>query len=102
MCGWTISKSSTFHRWEVCLNVKTLSKYVYFQLLARAFQDMGQDENDQYAGLAVYLATDYFLEHQSKDVRLLVACCIADVFRIFAPEAPFRDVKHLKVPGLFN
>lgn len=59
---------------------------------------MGQDENEQYAGLAVYLATDYFLEHQSKDVRLLVACCIADVFRIFAPEAPFRDVKHLKVP----
>ncbi|XP_052089620.1 sister chromatid cohesion protein PDS5 homolog B-like isoform X2 [Mytilus californianus] len=66
------------------------------KLLARAFQDMGQDDNDQYSGLAVYLATDYFLDHQSKDVRLLVACCIADVFRIFAPEAPYKDLKHLK------
>ena len=61
---------------------------------------MGQDDNDQFAGLAVYLATDYFLDHQSKDVRLLVACCLADVFRIFAPEAPFRDVKQLKVKRL--
>lgn len=58
---------------------------------------MGQDDNDQYSGLAVYLATDYFLDHQSKDVRLLVACCVADVFRIFAPEAPYKDLKHLKV-----
>jgi sister-chromatid-cohesion protein PDS5 len=58
---------------------------------------MGQDDNDQYTGLALHLATDFFLEHHNKDVRLLVACCIADVFRIFAPEAPFRDAAHLKV-----
>ncbi|XP_060604086.1 LOW QUALITY PROTEIN: sister chromatid cohesion protein PDS5 homolog B-like, partial [Ruditapes philippinarum] len=66
------------------------------KLIARAFQDMGQDDNDQYTGLALHLATDFFLEHHNKDVRLLVACCIADVFRIFAPEAPFRDAAHLK------
>ncbi|KAL4230738.1 Sister chromatid cohesion protein PDS5 A [Mactra antiquata] len=66
------------------------------KLIARAFQDMGQDDNEQFTGLALHLATDFFLEHQNKDVRLLVACCIADVFRIFAPEAPFRDASHLK------
>ncbi|XP_071087825.1 sister chromatid cohesion protein PDS5 homolog B-like [Haliotis cracherodii] len=71
------------------------------KLLARAFQDMGQDDNDQYAGLALMLATDFYLDHQNKDVRLLVACCIADVFRIFAPEAPYKDQDHLKEIFLF-
>ncbi|KAK7496569.1 hypothetical protein BaRGS_00012221, partial [Batillaria attramentaria] len=71
------------------------------KLLARAFQDMGQDDNDQYAGLAVYLASDFFMEHASKDVRLLIACCIADVFRIFAPEAPYREQDQLKEIFMF-
>ena len=66
------------------------------QLIARSFQEMGQDDNEQLSGLALHLASDFFLEHQNKDVRLLVACCIADVFRIFAPEAPYRDTTHLK------
>lgn len=67
------------------------------QALARAFQDMGQDDNEQYTGLALLMASDYYMSHQNKDVRLLAACCIADVFRIFAPEAPYRDADHLKV-----
>ncbi|XP_052794341.1 sister chromatid cohesion protein PDS5 homolog A-like isoform X2 [Mya arenaria] len=66
------------------------------KLIARAFQDMGQDENEQYSGLAIHLATDFFLEHTNKDVRLLVACCLADVFRIFAPEAPYGDASRIK------
>ncbi|XP_062616219.1 sister chromatid cohesion protein PDS5 homolog B-like [Saccostrea cucullata] len=71
------------------------------KLLARAFQDMGQDDNEQYSGLALYLASDYFMDHQSKDVRLLVACCIADVFRIFAPDAPYTDPAQLKEIFMF-
>lgn len=67
------------------------------QVLARAFQDMGQDDNDSYAPLALHLATDTYMEHSNKDVRLLTACCIADVFRIFAPEAPHKEPDHLKV-----
>lgn len=70
-------------------------------MLARVFQDMGQDENEKYSELALHLATEFFFDHASKDVRLLVACCIADVFRIFAPEAPYRDPDHLKVSNLF-
>lgn len=62
---------------------------------------MGQDDNEQYSGLALYLATDYFMDHQSKDVRLLVACCIADVFRIFAPDAPYTEAAQLKVSNIF-
>lgn len=71
------------------------------KVLARAFQDMGQDENDSYAPLALHLATDTYMEHSNKDVRLLTACCIADVFRIFAPEAPYKEQDQLKEIFMF-
>jgi sister-chromatid-cohesion protein PDS5 len=72
------------------------------QLLARAFQDLGQDDNEQYTGLALHVASDVYMEHSNKDVRLLVACCIADVFRIFAPEAPYKEQEQLKVMGALD
>ncbi|XP_076468516.1 sister chromatid cohesion protein PDS5 homolog A-like isoform X1 [Babylonia areolata] len=71
------------------------------KLLARAFQDMGQDDNEQYTGLALHLASDFYMEHSSKDVRLLIACCVADVFRIFAPEAPYKEQELLKEIFMF-
>jgi len=71
------------------------------KLLARAFQDMGQDDNDSYSTLALHLATDLYMEHSNKDVRLLTACCIADIFRIFAPEAPYKEPDILKEIFLF-
>ncbi|KAK3099941.1 hypothetical protein FSP39_012194 [Pinctada imbricata] len=71
------------------------------KLLARAFQDMGQDDNEQYSGLALYIAQEFFMDHQNKDVRLLVACCIADVFRIFAPDAPYTESAQLKEIFMF-
>ncbi|KAK7385197.1 hypothetical protein VNO78_30910 [Psophocarpus tetragonolobus] len=35
------------------------------------------------------------LQHADKEVRLLVAMCVTDLFRIMAPEPPFED-KHLR------
>ena len=70
------------------------------QLLARAFQDMSQDENNEFKQLALYLASEFFLDHANRDAKLLVACCIADIFRIFAPDAPYTDQEHLKVKDL--
>ena len=59
---------------------------------------MGQDDsNAEYEQLAFYLSSEFFLDHSNKDVRLLTACCIADVFRIFAPEAPYNNPDHVKV-----
>lgn len=55
------------------------------------------DDNSAYIPLALHLASETFLEHPSRDVRLLVACCIADVFRVYAPEAPYKDMAQLKV-----
>ncbi|ESO11948.1 hypothetical protein HELRODRAFT_62692 [Helobdella robusta] len=71
------------------------------KLLTRAFQDMSQDDNDEFKQLAIYLASEYFLEHNSKDVKLLVACCIADIFRVFVPDAPYTEPEQLKEIFLF-
>jgi len=29
--------------------------------------------------------------HRYKAIKIYTACCLADVFRIFAPEAPFNN-----------
>ncbi|UYV72676.1 PDS5A [Cordylochernes scorpioides] len=72
------------------------------QECAQAFQNLSQEEDNSFiVPLSLYLATPFFLEHPNKDVRLLVACCIADIFRVFAPEAPYKDVDILKSIFLF-
>lgn len=72
--------------------------------LAHTLQAMGQDEGmyQQYIPLALHLAEEHFLMHQSKDVQLLIACCIADVLRVYAPEAPYKDAEQVNVYSYNN
>uniref|UniRef100_A0A8C0HBV5 PDS5 cohesin associated factor A n=1 Tax=Chelonoidis abingdonii TaxID=106734 RepID=A0A8C0HBV5_CHEAB len=70
----------------------------------KTFMDMDQDSEDekqQYLPLALHLASEFFLRNPNKDVRLLVACCLADIFRIYAPEAPYTSHDKLKDIFLF-
>ncbi|XP_052872829.1 sister chromatid cohesion protein PDS5 homolog B-B isoform X1 [Anopheles cruzii] len=69
--------------------------------LTHTLQAMGQDEGmyTHYIPLAVHLADEFFLQHPSRDVQLLIACCIADVLRVYAPEAPYKDQDQIK--GIF-
>ncbi|TMW43650.1 hypothetical protein DOY81_011270 [Sarcophaga bullata] len=71
--------------------------------LSNALQAMGQDDSicQEYIPLSLHLADYNFLHHQSRDVQLLVACCIADVLRVYAPEAPYKDQEHIKSIFLF-
>ncbi|XP_067627164.1 sister chromatid cohesion protein PDS5 homolog B isoform X2 [Eurosta solidaginis] len=71
--------------------------------LAHALQAMGQDEKHvhDYIQLALLLVDDYYLQHTSRDVQLLVACCIADILRVFAPEAPYKDQDQIKTIFMF-
>ncbi|KAI5609641.1 sister chromatid cohesion protein PDS5-like A [Silurus asotus] len=55
-----------------------------------------EEEKQQYLALALHLASEFFLRNPNKDVRLLVACCLADIFRIYAPEAPYTSHDKLK------
>ncbi|XP_078078358.1 sister chromatid cohesion protein PDS5 homolog B [Mustelus asterias] len=69
------------------------------KMVVKTFMDMDQDSEDEkelYLNLALHLASDFFLKHPDKDVRLLVACCLADIFRIYAPEAPYTSPDKLK------
>lgn len=86
LLAWKICETKFF-----CLN--------YLKALAHTLQTMGQDEGmyQAYIPLALHLADENFLQHPSRDVQLLIACCIADVLRIFAPEAPYKDVDQVKV-----
>lgn len=62
-----------------------------------AFQQLSQDDdNSQYIPLALSLSTDFYLDHNSRDVRLLVACSIADVFRVYAPNCPYQNEDLIK------
>lgn len=45
----------------------------------------------------MHIADDFFLSYPSRDVQLLIACCIADVLRVYAPEAPYKDPGQVKV-----
>lgn len=69
--------------------------------LTHTLQTMGQDDGmyQQYIPLALHLVDEHFLTHPSKDVQLLIACCIADVLRVYAPEAPYKDQEQIK--GIF-
>ncbi|KAL4647766.1 hypothetical protein GN956_G8141 [Arapaima gigas] len=70
-----------------------------FQMVVKNFMDMDQDseeEKEQYLNLACHLASDFFLTHPDKEVRLLVACCLTDIFRIYVPEASCAPLDKLK------
>ncbi|KAJ8925853.1 hypothetical protein NQ315_009705 [Exocentrus adspersus] len=71
--------------------------------LAHTLQAMGQDDGayKQYIPLSLHLAEEQFLSHPSRDVQLLIACCIADVLRVYAPEAPYKDPEQVKTIFLF-
>lgn len=55
--------------------------------------------SQEYIPLAMLIADDYYLTYSSRDVQLLIACCIADVLRVYAPEAPYKDSQQVKVRG---
>ncbi|EDW47482.1 sister chromatid cohesion protein PDS5 homolog B [Drosophila sechellia] len=66
--------------------------------LANVLQTMDQDDNlyQQYIPLALHLLDDFFMQHPSRDVQLLIACCVADVLRVYAPEAPYKEQDQIK------
>ncbi len=73
--------------------------------LAHTFQALQQAEDEStyvdYTPLALHLSEEFFLNHPSRDVQLLVACCVADILRIFAPEAPYKDQGTIKTIFFF-
>jgi sister-chromatid-cohesion protein PDS5 len=63
--------------------------------------EMDQDEVDKtsFVGVAKALAGQHLLSHKDKGVRAYVACCLVELLRLCAPDAPFTG-SQLKVDHL--
>ncbi|EDV24413.1 uncharacterized protein TRIADDRAFT_56191 [Trichoplax adhaerens] len=92
-----------------------LSKNDLVKQLKAEFQklsDVNQEKCDlqEWEELAASLGTRQIMKHKDKDVRLYAACCLADIMRIFAPNAPYdtnlqSDILYLwieQLRGLYN
>jgi sister-chromatid-cohesion protein PDS5 len=75
-----------------------LLKYLYelHNSLARLNQDAAQRPKGL-ESISNQLIDPKILNHSDKDVRLLTSCCLVDILRIFAPEAPFGDEEMVRV-----
>ena len=59
--------------------------------------NVDQDENtENYDDLAANLVATFLIGHRDKDIKVCLACCYADILRIYAPEAPYNE-EQLKV-----
>lgn len=47
--------------------------------------------------ISMHLLNKSILNHVDKDIRLLALCCLCDIFRIYAPDAPFSDAETITV-----
>lgn len=72
----------------------------YLNELHNSLNALAQDIEVRPKGLesiSMQLIDQRILNHTDKDVRLLTACCLVDVLRLFAPEAPYSDDDMLRV-----
>ncbi|KAL8674202.1 MAG: hypothetical protein Q9168_001370 [Polycauliona sp. 1 TL-2023] len=59
--------------------------------LSKEMQGMDQEQNDRdsFAKVAKELVNPNLLTHKDKGVKALTACCLVDILRLCAPDAPF-------------
>lgn len=51
--------------------------------------DQDHVDRSELIGLADQLAAPGLIKHKDRAVRVLIACCIANILRLFAPDAPY-------------
>jgi sister chromatid cohesion protein PDS5 len=61
--------------------------------LARELQGLPQDDTDRETlkSVSQSLANGHLLGHRDKGVRAWTACCLVEIFRLCAPDAPFTQ-----------
>lgn len=69
--------------------------------LAKELREMDQEETDKSSltKVAKELAGHNLLSHKDRGVRAFTACCLVDILKICAPDAPFTQTQ-LKVCAL--
>ncbi|CAI4229167.1 unnamed protein product [Auanema sp. JU1783] len=76
---------------DLARNLKTLS-----EALSHADSNDDIGEPNRYQSLFQHLTGSQFLNYENNDVRVYLACCIADLLRIFAPTVPTCESSKLK------
>lgn len=68
------------------------------QALFKEIRGMGQEENerDSFTSVAKELASPNLLAHKDKGVKAWTACCLVEILRLCAPDAPYTG-QQLKV-----
>ena len=68
------------------------------QTLSKEMRPMEQEENDResFTTVAKELASPNLLGHKDKGVKAWTACCLVDILRLCAPDAPYTG-QQLKV-----
>ena len=68
------------------------------QILSKEMKSMEQEENerDSFLKVAKELASPNLLGHKDKGVKAWTACCLVDILRLCAPDAPYTG-QQLKV-----
>jgi sister-chromatid-cohesion protein PDS5 len=88
------------HSLKGCTNAELLKRVKQLHLeLASIDQDVVVTESID--KVAKELISHTLLLHKEKGVRAYLACCLADILRLYAPEAPYTEVE-LKVSNLFS
>jgi len=67
--------------------------------LHKFLSDLDQDAKrpEGFENTALQLAAPRLLNNDDKEVRLLAVCCIVDVLRLFAPNAPYSPVQLVSI-----
>lgn len=96
-----LANDELIRRLKVSLSKKyklPVRKPFFFQKIQQTFQNFGKDPSlDKYKQLAILIGSDVFLDHEHDDVKLLIACCLADIIRLYSPDLPYQDPANLKV-----
>lgn len=89
--------------WKAGKPIPTAELLKRLDALSSELREMDQEEADAESlhGVAKELAGHNLISHKDKGVRAFTACCLVDVLKICAPNAPFTPTQ-LKVRDCGN
>jgi sister chromatid cohesion protein PDS5 len=94
------SPSSVFTTSILSIINKKSDAILHLRTLYTELVKLEQDIHTAPAGfdsVVTELISPVLIENNDKEIRLLVGCCLTEVLRIYAPEAPYRDNEMLRV-----
>lgn len=84
--------------WRPAKPIPSATLLVRLEKLSKELADFDQGEvvQDSLSKVAADLAHRNLLQHKDRGVKAYTACCLVDLLRLYAPEAPFTE-EELKV-----